>query len=150
MAIYGDIWLLLETAGGAFSPLSSRTTNRDLATILEPAIWVLVASDSLGVLHDVRATLTALDAVGRRPDFLVLSQARDADSSTGTNERELRRVGLPKPIAYASRGADSSALEPLARALLRLANARRDAQDSKRPRSSRSRRPPTRSAKPGV
>lgn len=82
---------LVETAGGAFSPLGAAVTNVELALALEPALWLLVAPDALGVLHDVTATLRALP---RRPDALVLSGARGPDSSTGSNAAELLRLGI--------------------------------------------------------
>jgi dethiobiotin synthetase len=113
-----DMWQLVETAGGAFSPLSARLTNADLALRLEPSIWILVAPDALGVLHDVRATLLALKAVARAPDHLVLSACRAPDASVGTNARELERVGLPRPIVAVARGASPASLGPLVRALL--------------------------------
>jgi dethiobiotin synthetase len=113
-------WQLLETAGGVFSPLTRRTTNADLAVALDPAIWILVAPDSLGVLHDVRAALIALEARFRSPDFVVLSRARQPDSATGLNAAEFPRVGLPRPVAVLDRheGAEA-ALAPLVRALVR-------------------------------
>jgi dethiobiotin synthetase len=82
---------LIETAGGAFSPLAAGLTNVDLARALEPALWVLVAPDALGVLHDVTATLRALP---RAPDAVVLSGARSEDQSSGTNAAELLRLGI--------------------------------------------------------
>lgn len=51
---------LVETAGGAFSPLGDEIVNVDLIGALEPSLVLLVAPDRLGVLHDVRATLGAL------------------------------------------------------------------------------------------
>jgi dethiobiotin synthetase len=112
-------WQVIETAGAVFSPLTARKTNLDLAEALEPAIWILVAPDALGVLHDVRATLVAMQASARAPDYLVLSEAREPDASVGTNGAELARVGLPKPVAVVARDADDTALAPLVRALLR-------------------------------
>ena len=116
-------WQLVETAGGLLSPLSRRATNLDLALALEPALWILVAHDGLCVLHDVRATLLALGSVTKRkPDYLVLCASRPADLSTGTNARELARLGLPRPIAVLSaRGDAASELQPLARALEKAA-----------------------------
>jgi dethiobiotin synthetase len=81
---------LIETAGGCFSPLSDLKTNFDLALALWPARWVLCAPDSLGVLHDIQATLRA--TASRPPEFLALSQARPADASTGTNSYEIESV----------------------------------------------------------
>jgi hypothetical protein len=72
------------------------------------------------VLHDVRATLLAMKSLGRPPDFLVLSESRSRDASTGKNAAELARVGLPAPLAVVRRrGAVDRALAPLVRALLR-------------------------------
>jgi dethiobiotin synthetase len=111
---------LIETAGGAFSPIGPRETNLDLAVALGPAVWILVAPDALGVLHDIRATLLAMTAVARAPDYLVLSAARAPDASSGTNAAELRRVGLPAPAVVLPRnGATTRAFAPLVRALLR-------------------------------
>lgn len=97
-------WSIIETAGGAFSPLSADSTNADLAARLDPARWLLVAPDSLGVLHDISATLTALRAVAREPDYVVLSASRPADASTGTNADEIRRLHLADPIAVLAPG----------------------------------------------
>jgi len=100
-----DDLAIVETAGGVFTPLSDASTNFDLARVLEPARWVLVAPVSLGVLHELTATLTALSARGRSPDFVVLSAAREPDASTGTNATELRRLGIADPAAELGRGA---------------------------------------------
>lgn len=100
------LWSVVETAGGVFSPLAPGLTNFELALALEPAIWVLVAADALGVLHDVSATCEAMSARGRLPDHLVLSQARPADASTGTNGTELYALGIAKPSAVLARNDD--------------------------------------------
>lgn len=119
-------WQIIETAGGAFSPLNATECNVDLARALDPSIWVVVAPDALGVLHDVRAALLAMRAVGREPDFLVLSAARRPDASVGTNAAELPRVGLPRPIAVLRRADDGrKALGPLVRKLLAAPRRRR-------------------------
>jgi dethiobiotin synthetase len=97
-------WLLVETAGGVLSPLTPRTSNLDLANALSPAIWVLVAPDALGVLHDVRATLLAMRQLAREPDFVVLSASRARDASTGTNADELARLRIADPVSVLSRG----------------------------------------------
>ena len=97
--------LLVETAGGAFSPLAAGVTNVDLALALEPALWLLVAPDSLGVLHDVTATLRALPRV---PNGLLLSGARAPDQSTGSNAGELSRLGISEVLEVLPRGAASA------------------------------------------
>jgi dethiobiotin synthetase len=111
-------WTLIETAGGALSPLGPRRTNLDLARSLDPAIWILVAPDALGVLHDVTATVVALRALARAPDFVVLSASRRPDASTRTNAVELRALGVARPIASLARGCDAaSSLRTLVSAL---------------------------------
>ena len=110
-------WSVVETAGGVFSPLNSGATNFDLARALEPATWVLVAADALGVLHDVSATLQAMVARGRPPDHVVLSAARPADASTGRNAAELATLGIVQPSAVLARD-DDRGIEPLVERLL--------------------------------
>jgi dethiobiotin synthetase len=110
-------FLIVESAGGCLSPLGPALTNTDLALALEPAFWILVAPDALGVLHDVGATLAALTTRGRRPDHLVLCAAREPDASTGTNAAELRELGIASPVATIARG-EEGALGELADALL--------------------------------
>ncbi len=102
-------YTLIESAGGVFSPLAPTLTNFDLAQSLEPATWILVAPDSLGVLHDVRATLLAMSALGRRPDHVVLCGARPPDASTGTNRAELEGLGIATIAAELGRDAPASA-----------------------------------------
>ncbi len=107
-------WLLLETAGGAFTPLSDRFTNSDLANTLSPDAVLLVAPDSLGVLHDASATIAALRSRALAPSLVVLTQARAPDASTGTNAPELLRLGVADTVL--ALGPDEPAdklLEPL-------------------------------------
>lgn len=110
-------YVVIESAGGVFSPVSPKACNFDLARALEPAIWVVVAADALGVLHDVTAALEAMRARGRAPDYVVLSEAREADASTGTNASELSTLGIAHPIAVLSRGNDDG-IAPLVHALI--------------------------------
>lgn len=104
---------IIETAGGCLSPLGLGVSNVDFAFALEPAIWVLVAPDALGVLHDVSATLGVLAARHRLPDHLVLCAARDPDASTGTNGPELEALGIVTPSATLGRG-DALSIDALA------------------------------------
>ena len=85
--------LVLETAGGLFSPLSEQATNADLCRALPGAKLLLVAPDRLGVLHDVKATLLAATALGLPIDALVLSAPAEPDAATGTHAAELAAVG---------------------------------------------------------
>lgn len=85
---------LIESAGGAFSPLNEDAVNLDLAHSLQPALIVLIAPDSLGVLHDVGASLRAM--AFSPPALVALSAARAPDESTGRNAQELERIVFPR------------------------------------------------------
>lgn len=85
---------LIETAGGAFSPLNEEAVNVDLGLLLQPALLALIAPDSLGVLHDVGATLRAM--APNPPTLVALSEARPPDQSTGRNATELEQVVFPR------------------------------------------------------
>jgi dethiobiotin synthetase len=110
-------WTLIETAGGLFSPLAPGVTNFELARALDPATWLLVGPDALGVLHDVTATLGFARSLGRLPDHVLLSASRAPDESTGTNAAELVLLGIV-PSVFAGRHDDSASLTPLVDALL--------------------------------
>ena len=82
---------LCETAGGLFTPLSVKETNLDIVCALEPCLWVLIAKNRLGVLHDVGATVRAAQTEHRAPDAIYLNTIEE-DQSTESNAIELRRV----------------------------------------------------------
>jgi dethiobiotin synthetase len=90
--------LLVELAGGLFTPLSETTFNADLARALTPEFLVLVAPDRLGVLHDVIATVRAAAAVPLDVDGVLLMAAERADTSAGQNAAELQRLLAPSAI----------------------------------------------------
>lgn len=97
-------WLIVETAGGVFSPLNESESNLTLASALEPAQWLLVAPDRLGVLHDLVATLQTMDVQARRPDFLILNAPGKPDTSTGTNASEIEHLGIANVTAQLAHG----------------------------------------------
>jgi dethiobiotin synthetase len=94
----GAVLSVIETAGGVFSPLSLSTRNFDLALALRAHVWLLVAPDRLGVLHDVAATASSMTHLGRAPDALVLTQPPNTDASTGSNAPELQRLHPALPV----------------------------------------------------
>ncbi|MEO8178420.1 MAG: aminotransferase class I/II-fold pyridoxal phosphate-dependent enzyme [Deltaproteobacteria bacterium] len=102
--------LVVETAGGVFSPLGDSLTNFDLALCLGDATWVLVAPDRLGVLHDLSSTLLAMKSLGRTPDWVVLNAPAQPDASTRTNAAELRRLGLVAHVLEVPRDEPSAVL----------------------------------------
>jgi dethiobiotin synthetase len=90
---------VIETAGGLFSPLGHTTTNFELMQALRPSAVVVVASDRLGVLHDLTTTLALAASRGGPPLGVVLSAPSKKDASTGRNAQELEALGIAHPIA---------------------------------------------------
>lgn len=86
--------LLIELAGGLFSPLSDTAVNAHLARALKPDSLVLVAPDRLGVLHDVLSTTIAGRTLSVAVSGAVLMAPERPDTSTGRNAAELRRLGV--------------------------------------------------------
>lgn len=84
--------VLVELAGGLFSPLAAGLSNADVARALDAAKVLLVAPDRLGVLHEVAATTRAATAAGVRLTGIVLVAPETPDASTGTNGEELALV----------------------------------------------------------
>jgi dethiobiotin synthetase len=80
-----------------------RATNATLATAFEPSTWLLVAPDRLGVLHDLTATLGALERLARKPDIVLLNSPSQPDASTGTNRAEIERLGIAEVAAVLGR-----------------------------------------------
>lgn len=104
--------LVIETAGGLFSPLGDSLTNLDLIRCLAPHSILLVAVDRLGVLHDLRACLTAMRFLA--PELpapgVILQPPRVPDSSTGTNAQEIERLGIARVLALFPRAEPDSAI----------------------------------------
>jgi dethiobiotin synthetase len=88
--------LLVELAGGLFTPLSDALVNADLAAALEPDTFLVLAPDRLGVLHDLLAAQRASLGIPLRIDGVVLIAPKVSDTSTGLNLMELQRI-LPSP-----------------------------------------------------
>ncbi len=99
---------VVETAGGLFSPLAPGVTNLDLANALSPCALVLVASDRIGVLHEICATVGYARALGRSMDAVVLSWPSSVDASSGTNAAELRFLGITDVVAAFPRASAAS------------------------------------------
>lgn len=116
--------VLVELAGGLFSPLSPTLTNLDLAAALSPDVHLLVAPDRLGVLHDVGAAVRAArgspasaSSPGAVPTGIVLVTPAERDTSTGTNAAELAIVTDVPVLAVVPR----APIAECARALARIA-----------------------------
>jgi len=115
----GDV-ILVELAGGLFSPISDTAFNADVAACLAPDVTVLVAPDRLGVLHDVFGTVRAASTVPLRIDAILLSAPESPDASTGRNGPEIRRLAPQAPVFELPRAAPQTlANDPAIRAFLR-------------------------------
>jgi dethiobiotin synthetase len=90
--------LVVESAGGVFSPLNDNQTWVDLCPMMAPEQVILVAPDRLGVLHDVTSTVLAAKSKGLELQNIVLSAPSKADSSTGSNAAELETLGLGRVL----------------------------------------------------
>jgi dethiobiotin synthetase len=88
--------VLVELAGGLFSPLGKGIANVDVARALTPARVVLCAPDRIGVLHDLGATTRAAQSAGLELAGILLSAPDTPDASTGRNASEVPYVtGVP-------------------------------------------------------
>jgi dethiobiotin synthetase len=88
--------VVVELAGGLFTPLAPDVCNAHLAVALAPETLLLVAPDRLGVLHDVAAATRAASTLPLRIDGLVMVAPEHRDPSTGRNAQEAARVsGVP-------------------------------------------------------
>lgn len=96
-AAHGD-FVLVELAGGLFSPISDTAFNADVAADLAPDVTLLVAPDRLGVLHDVFGALRAASTVPLPIDAILLSAHETRDASTGRNAAEIRRFSPQTPV----------------------------------------------------
>ncbi len=100
----GD-FVLVELAGGLFSPISDTAFNADVAASLSADVTILVAPDRLGVLHDVFAALRAASTVPLHFDAILLSAPENPDASTGRNGPEIRRLSPGMPVFELPRAA---------------------------------------------
>ena len=83
--------LIVEGAGGLFSPLADGVLNIDLAKQLG-AVLVIVAANRLGVIHQTLSTCAAATHHGAEPAGIILSDPTgDGDDSVSTNAAQIAR-----------------------------------------------------------
>ena len=88
-------YLLVEGAGGFYSPLCSDGLNADLAQTLNAHV-ILIAKDRLGCINQILLTLEALQKRQLNVLAIVLNQAREHEESSMDNFEDLRmRLDLP-------------------------------------------------------
>lgn len=102
---------LVETAGGLCTPLNDTETNLELVAALEPCVFVLVAADRLGALHDVLCASRAASASFRPPDVICLNPVGGGDAALD-NPNELRRLLTTSTVVEGPVSLRGSAWEP--------------------------------------
>lgn len=116
----GFDFVVVEGAGGLFSPLSDRMSNADLAGRLGLPL-VIVDAARLGAIGRTLATVTAARARGLSVAAVVLSQTVPLDDAGGADpaspwriahdsRTDLAMVLAPVPVGMLAHGAD--AIEP--------------------------------------
>lgn len=117
--MHADV-VLIEGAGGLFSPLSHQTLNADLARDFQIPV-VIVDSSRLGAIGRTLTTVTAAESVGLTVSAVVLSQSESGHHGdtqkpespeviARQSRAELQRR-LPH-IVVCSLGYDASTIEP--------------------------------------
>jgi dethiobiotin synthetase len=106
--------LVLELAGGLFSPFDDVSSNADVLRGIAPEAHVLVAPNRLGVIHDVRATLLAARGGGLRFTAIVLSHPPGAgeDPSCASNPSAIAPFAVA-PLVLVPRGTVAEATATL-------------------------------------
>ena len=84
--------LIIEGAGGLFSPLADGVLNIDLAKQFSDARLIVIAANRLGVIHQTLATCRAAETAGIKPTGIILCQTDpDRDASADRNADEIAR-----------------------------------------------------------
>lgn len=92
-------FLLVEGAGGLFSPISNRYTNADLIrTFDSPAM--LVAGWRLGLVHQVVCALMAARSIGIRFQRIVLSEIAPQADEVAESHFRLLLESLAKDVEW--------------------------------------------------
>jgi dethiobiotin synthetase len=113
--------LLMETAGGLFSPLDDAgRTNAELVAALAPDAIVLVAPNRLGVLHDVAAVLRGAPLLRANLVAIALTGGDPADRSADSNAEELARLHAVPVWGFPNVEASPEPMRAWLRAVARL------------------------------
>ena len=108
--------VIVEGAGGLFSPLADDLLNIDLVTQLSPRV-VIVAANRLGVIHQTLCVCEAAAHRGIQPVGIVLCDPTgNADASSNTNANQISRycsIPLLGCVPYAAKVHDVEFLQAL-------------------------------------
>ncbi len=90
-----DGFLLVEGAGGFYSPLSEDGLNADFAVSLQLPV-LLVAEDTLGAINQVLLSVEAIQARGLQLIAVILNTVHDTQHEDMNNSEDLReRLACP-------------------------------------------------------
>ena len=92
----GDDFLVVEGAGGFYSPLCEDGMNSDLAKILELPV-LLVAEDKLGCINHILLTIEAIRHLGLTACSVILSQQEPQLDQAMNNREDLAEL-LDVPV----------------------------------------------------
>ena len=121
-----DNFILVEGAGGFYSPLAVDGLNADLAVALQLPV-LLVTEDTLGCLNQVLLNTEAIQVRGLHLAGVVLNNTREKQDGPMDNAADLRsRLPCPVFIQDFSQG-DDVIVAGLVEHILALPDVRRDA-----------------------
>ncbi len=114
-----DVWeqgdyevLVVEGAGGLFSPLADDLLNVDLVRQFDPARLLIVAANRLGVVHQVLATCEAARHRGVQPAGIVLCRRDPGEErSLASNAAQIRRYTDVPIVGEVPHGGDGDAID---------------------------------------
>ena len=92
----GDDFVLVEGAGGFYSPLASDGLNADLAEALQLPV-LLVANDRLGCINQILLTVEAISNRGLQLAAVILNTKNQQTNSNMNNAEDLQRY-IDTPI----------------------------------------------------
>ena len=90
-------FLLVEGAGGFYSPLCEDGLNADLAQALKLSV-ILVAQNKLGCINDVLLSMHAIQSRGLNLVAIILNQAETTDNNPYMNNEEDLKDLINYPI----------------------------------------------------
>jgi len=105
--------LIVEGAGGLFSPLADGVLNIDVAIALQAKL-IIVAANRLGVIHQTLVTCEAAIHRGLDPAGIILSDPLgQPDESVAGNQAQIERYTRIPILGVVSHQADESSLQGL-------------------------------------
>jgi dethiobiotin synthetase len=115
-------FLLVEGAGGFYSPLAENGLNADLAVALQLPV-LLVADDKLGVLSQVLLNVEAIQMRGLHIAGVVLNAVNDEQNDHMDNSADLReRLDCPVFASPYNKDRDTQIPEALIESLINSSN----------------------------